>query len=174
MKYIIATTDNQYFRWQILVQINNFKRLGILEDVTYVVSVKNRISNELKKIKEETNARIETYRDDRELSNYQPSVTAHVLKKHFNKYPKESNLFFYLDPDVIFTKKPQFPSTYYKTKKWILSDTKSYLNSKYIKGKSEELFKLMCDEVGIDTKTVIKYDSAAGDAQCIIKNANSN
>lgn len=171
MKYIIATSDTDYFRWQILVQINNFKKLGMLDDVTYVVSVENRISNKLKHIKEATGARIETYRDDRQSNRYQPSVTAHVLKKHFKNNPKESKLYYYLDPDVIFREKPEYPQTYYKTDKWILSDTRSYIDSKYIKGKSEELFRLMCDDVGISPELVIKYDNAAGGAQYIIKNA---
>lgn len=173
MKYIVATTDNTYFRWQILVQINNFKRLGILNDLTYVVSVKYKISKELKKIREATGARILTYRDERKSKKYASSVASFVMKKHFENYPEESKMFFYLDPDVLFTKRPDFPKTYYTSNKWILSDTKSYIDSKYIKSKSKELFGLMCNCVGIDKKTVIKYDNDAGGAQYIMKNANS-
>lgn len=171
MKHIIATTDRFYFRWQMLVQINNFKKLGILDDVTYVVSVKYKISDNLKLIKETTGARIITYRDDRDDKIYSPSIRPHILKKHFKKYPKEGKMFFYLDPDVIFTKKPIYPTTYYKTNKWILSDTKSYINSKYIIGKSEELFELMCKVVNIKSDLVKRYDNFAGGAQYIIKNS---
>ena len=92
MKYIIATTDNHYFRWQMLVQINNFKRLGILDKVTYVVSVVNRRSAKLNKIANETGARIETYKDERGDHCYASSIRPHILAKHFEKFPAASTL----------------------------------------------------------------------------------
>ena len=171
MKYIVATTDNDYFRWQMLVQINNFKKWGILDDLTYVVSVNHKISAKLNKIKKETGVRIETYRDQRGKYKYASSIRPHILKKHFQKFPKEAEQYYYLDPDVLFTKKPEYVPTYYSTKRWILSDTKSYIDSRYIKSKSEELFELMCEKVGVDPQVVTKNDNSAGGAQYIIKNA---
>ena len=174
MKYIVATSDTPYFRWQMLVQINNFKRLGILDDLTYIVSIKNRRSAKLNHIQKETGVKIFTYKDERVNSKYTPSITAHVLKKHFTKFPADSELFYYLDPDVLFREKPTYSDNKYLTPDWWVSDTKSYLNSIYIKSKSEELFNLMCTAVNIDPELVISMDGQAGGAQLIMKNADAN
>ena len=37
MKIIVALPDNNYFLWQMLVQINNFRKFGFEEDVIYVI-----------------------------------------------------------------------------------------------------------------------------------------
>jgi hypothetical protein len=174
MKYVVATSDTPYFRWQMLVQINNFKRLGILDDLTYVVSIRSRRSAKLNHIQKETGVKIFTYKDERVNSVYQPSITAHVLKKHFTKFPKDSEMFYYLDPDVLFREKPEYGDNKYLTPDWWVSDTKSYLNSAYIKSKSEELFNLMCKAVDIDPELVVSMDSGAGGAQLIMKNADAN
>lgn len=174
MKYIIATTDNAYFRWQMLVQINNFKRLGILDDLTYVVSIQKRRSAKLNHIQKTTGVRIETYKDERKSKIYASSIRPHILKKHFEKFPEEGEMFFYLDPDVLFTKTPKYGDEVYGLKSvWFISDTRSYLNSKYIKSKSDELFHKMCDVVGIDSDLVTRLDKGAGGAQYIMKNINS-
>lgn len=175
MKYIVATSDTPYFRWQILVQINNFKRLGILDDLTYVISIKSRKSKYLNLIQKSTGVRIETYKDERKQSGYSSSIRPHILAKHFAKYPEEAEIYYYLDPDVLFREKPKYKDIVYKYKPvWFISDTKSYLDSKYIKGKGEELFELMCNTVNIDPKLVTQMDKSAGGAQYIIKNAGSD
>ena len=73
MKYVVATSDTPYFRWQMLIQINNFKRLGILDDLTYVVSVKNRRSVKLNNIQKETGVNMFSYKDERVGSKYSSS-----------------------------------------------------------------------------------------------------
>ena len=173
MKYVVATSDTPYFRWQMLVQINNFKRLGILDDLTYVVSINKRRSAKLNQIQKETGVKIFTYKDDREKRGYSSSIRPHILKKHFTKFPKDSEMFYYLDPDVIFREKPTYGDYMYLSPDWWVSDTKSYLNSTYIKSKSEELFNLMCKTVNIDPELVINMDGNAGGAQYIMKNANA-
>ena len=173
MKYIVATSDTPYFRWQMLVQINNFKRLGILDDLTYVVSVKNRRTAKLNHIIKETGVNVYTYKDERVDAKYQPSITAHVLKKHFTKFPNDCEMFYYLDPDVLFKEKPIHDDYMYLTPDWFVSDTRSYLDSKYIKSKGEELFKLMCKAVDISPKLVERMDSNAGGAQLVMKNADA-
>ena len=173
MKYVVATSDTPYFRWQMLVQINNFKRLGILDDLTYVVSINKRRSAKLNNIQKETGVKIFTYKDEREKSGYSSSIRPHILKKHFTKFPDDSEMFYYLDPDVIFREKPKYDNYMYLTSDWFVSDTKSYLNSTYIKSKGNELFDLMCKAVDIDPKFVEMRDSGAGGAQYVMKNANA-
>jgi hypothetical protein len=55
---------------------------------------------------------------------------------------------------------------------WYLSDTRSYLNSAYIKSKGEELFIEMCNIVKILPEIVQNNDNYAGGAQLLIKNTN--
>jgi len=173
MKYVVATSDTPYFRWQMLVQINNFKRLGILDDLSYVISIKNRRSPKLNYIQKETGVKIFTYKDEREKSRYSSSIRPHILKKHFIKFPDESRMFYYLDPDVLFREKPTYDDYIYLTPDWFVSNTKSYLNSTYIKSKSTELFNLMCKTVNIDPELVVNMDGNAGGAQYIMKNADA-
>ena len=173
MKYIVATSDNKYYRWQMLVQIHNFKEMGMLDDLIYVVAKTNkRKSKYLGYIEKECGVEIHAFNDDRKSSLYTPSVTAHVMKKFLKKYPKQGDIFFYLDPDVLFTEKPEFNGSIINNDVWYISDTKSYLDSKYIKSKSNELFKEMCDIVGISSDVVEANDREAGGAQYIIKNTN--
>ena len=101
------------------------------------------------------------------------------MNNHVNYSPKSGTspekakeIYFYTDPDVIFIKKPKL-TTFENDNVWYLSDTRSYLNSSYIKSKSEQLFIEMCGIVGIDPKIVEDNDDNAGGAQLIIKNTDS-
>lgn len=170
MKYIIATTDNKYFRWQILVQINNFKKLGIIDDVIYIVSYEKSISKEIKLIEKETGVKFYYYKDTRKNKIYTSSVRPHILAKHFKKYSVDGGFFMYLDPDVLFREKLNINDAIKNTKSFFVSDTKSYINSKYIKGKSPELFERMCEVANIESSLVENNDNGAGGAQYIMKN----
>lgn len=169
MKFIVATTDNIYFRWQILVQINNFIKQGIINDVIYVVSYTNEVSKEIKLIDENTKASFYYYEDTRKNKSYAPSVALHVLGKHFKIHPKDGKMFMYLDPDVLFRKPPIINNTIKNSKSIYVSDTKSYIDSKYIKSKSSELFEKMCEVVNINPNVVVNNDNGAGGAQYIMK-----
>jgi len=173
MKLLIALPDCKYFLWQMIVQMNNFKKYGIDEDVIYVIGkYTTQISPELENIILKSNVRCKYYifNDERQDVRYSSGLRPHILAKFFEKYPNHENeTFFYLDPDVIFTKKPKF-SELEKDKIWYLSDTRSYIGVSYIKSKSEVLFREMCGIVGIDPKIVEENDNNAGGAQYIMKN----
>jgi hypothetical protein len=172
MKYIIATTDSPYFRWQILVQINNFKKLGILDDVIFLISKEKKRSKELGYIQKETGANILTFKDERKYKNYASSVRPNMMKRFVIDYPEIAKCFFYLDPDVIFTEKIEYPYSVENNEVWYLSDTKSYIDSSYIKSKGNELFIKMCEIVDIEPNIVQMNDLSAGGAQYIMKNTN--
>ena len=177
MKILIALPDNKYFLWQMLVQINNFKKLGLDNNVIYVIG-KSSIQKSivLKNIMCNANAQCSyyVYNDERINPQYSSTLRPHILAKFFTDYPNaEKETFLYLDPDVIFTKKFKM-SDMEKDDVWYLSDTRSYINSQYIKSKSEILFNEMCGIVGIDPKIVEKNDNDAGGAQYIMKNINSD
>jgi len=177
MKILVALPDNNYFLWQMLVQINNFKKLGLDNDVIYVIG-KNSLqkSSVLSNIMLKSNAKCSYYifNDERKSPQYSSTLRPHILAKFFETYPNaEKETFFYIDPDAILTKKIKF-SDFEKDSVWYLSDTRSYINTQYIKSKSEILFKEMCDIVGIDPKIVESNDENAGGAQYVMKNINSD
>ena len=171
MKYIIAFPDNAYFRWQVLVQINNLKKFGLEKDLIYVAGINNRRSKKLNLIEKETGIKIYSYKDERYDKNYASSLRPHILKKFFKEYPEMGKCFFYTDPDVIFSQKPSY-ETLIKGNTWFLSDTRSYINSHYIKRKGKKLFEEMCNIVGINENVVTNNDRYAGGAQYIMKNVN--
>ena len=173
MKFIIAIPEHNYYLWQMLVQINNLNKMGYAEDTIYVMGKTNnswgKVANN---IIGKTNVGCDFYQfnDKREDFTYSSSMRPHILKKLFELKPELKNeAIFYLDPDVIFKKKIRF-NDIEKNDVWYLSDTRSYIDSKYIKSKSDELFKRMCDVVGIDPKVVEENDPHAGGAQYFMKN----
>lgn len=173
MKFIVATSDNVYYRWQMLVQIHNFKKLGMLDDLIYVVSkTSERKSKYLGYIEKETGVKIYTYDDERKSKTYTSSIRPHIMKKFIVDHPEYEDIFFYLDPDVLYTEKPSYFGSIIKNDIWYLSDTRSYIDSQYIKRKSEKLFQEMCDIVGVDSKLIENSDRVAGGAQYIMKKTN--
>jgi len=113
------------------------------------------------------------FNDTRQNPQYSSSLRPHILAKFFDAHPEMKNeKFFYIDPDVIFTKKPKF-SDLEKDDVWYVSDTKSYIDSRYVKSKGEQLFVEMCRIVDIDPKIVEFNDNNAGGAQYLIKNVDS-
>jgi len=170
MKFLIATPDVERFLWQMLVQINSFEKMGYLNDLIYVVGKQPNvdISENLKIIIENTKAEIYIYDDTRGRVNYTPTLRPHILKKFFIENSDISNDWFYTDPDVLFTQKIDF-SKYLGDDKWYLSDTRSYIDSRYIKSKSEELFREMCNIVNVDPVEIENMDDSAGGAQYLMK-----
>ena len=174
MKYLIATLDKKHYLWQVLVQINNFRKLGIEQDAHFVISCTHENpSDELMKLvlDESLKCTIAVYEDGRPIGrNYPSTVRLDGLKNHFQNFPEmQKETFMYIDPDVIFTKSYDW-SHLEKGNKWYVSDTRSYIDSGYIKSKSPELFQKMCDIVGISPELVESRDAHAGGAQYIMKN----
>jgi hypothetical protein len=176
MKILVVLPDVNYFLWQMLVQIYNFRKFGYEEDTIYVIGKHNlQKSDVLNRIITYGGLKCKFYvfNDEREYPKYSSSMRPHILAKFFEKYPEMSKeTFFYVDPDVLFTKKLKFDE-YLNDNIWYLSDTCSYIDSKYIKSKSNDLFIDMCKIVGIDSKIVEDNDKNAGGAQYLMKGINS-
>jgi len=175
MKILVATFDHNYYLWQCLVQINNFIKHGYDEDAIFVIATNNpspalTAMMNCPKIK----SKFYLYKDERDGLKYPSTLRLHILEKLFKEHPEyEKETFFYIDPDVVFTKKLDF-SEMEKDDTWWVSDTRSYLNSRYIKSKSEKLFEEMCEIIGISPELVVANDDNAGGAQYLLKNVDSN
>jgi hypothetical protein len=173
MKYLITTTDNKYFQWQLLVQYNNFKKYGYEKDLIWVYSYENETSLSMFKLMSTLGIKGYGILDDRKKRDYASSIRPYILSKIFKQVPElEDEVIFYADPDMLFNSKFS-TAKLLENKTWYVSDTKSYLNSHYIKNKGEKLFQEMCDIVGIDPDIVTKNDDSAGGAQYIMKGLTS-
>lgn len=174
MKILIATFDHNYYLWQVLVQINNFMKYGYDSDTVYIVASSN-ISPALKGMMEcdKIKSKFYIYKDERQDNRYPSSLRPHILEKFFKEHPEyENETIFYTDPDVIFTKKLDFTEMI-NDEYWHLSDTRSYIDSNYIKSKSEKLFNEMCEIAKVSPDLVTANDDSAGGAQYLMKGINA-
>lgn len=173
IKFIIPIPDVPYYLWQVLVQINNFRKMGYEIDTHYPVCCFNRMqSNILTRLVNSDNikSKFHIYQDDRLDRIYTASMKPWLMSKYFEEFPEEKdNIYIYLDPDVIFLKHINW-NDFIDDDIWYESDTCSYLDSRYIKSKSEELFVEMCNIVGVSPQVVIDNDLNCGGAQYITKN----
>lgn len=193
MKFISAQPNDPYFAWQIEVQINNFRKFN-LSDKMHVLIFNNRLNikyhnlwNEIVKKYDEVNFFF--YNDlGCKYKEYIPAIRPHILKQHFEKFPYlEKETIFYHDSDIIFTKQPEIEELLKDNINYV-SNTTSYLNSKYLKGKikdiknqsfnhkfeQENVVKKISEIVGIEDSEFYSNDDNLGGAQYILKNVNSD
>lgn len=172
MIFISAQPDDDYFIWQIKVQMNNFRKLGIEKDAIVLFGydpMKGANPNALKVVdKLKCNVLFFPDRRDSISRSYISTIRPHLLKQFFRKFPNHfQDGFFYHDSDILFQALPKFDSLF-KKNKLIVSDTISYIGAKYIKSKGEGLLEEMCNVVGIDPKVVEKNEKKSGGAQYLI------
>ena len=176
MKFLTAQPDNDYSIWQLQVQMNNFKKFGI-EDSSIILfgyNSKTGINPNALKLRDNTTSTVIFIPDDRIQSDkkYIPTIRPYLLKKFFEKYSDlvKNESWMYHDSDIIFREIPDIDKFEEQSNIWV-SDTRSYLDSKYIKSKHPELFNKMCEIVKISPQTVEANDSTCGGAQYIFNKA---
>jgi hypothetical protein len=174
--------DVCYFAWQIEVQIVNFRKFGISQNMHVLVWYPRdgTIHPMWKEIESKyTEVKFFYYVDDGvNLDLYIPQLRPHILKKHFfcNKNYLADKVFFYHDSDIIFRVLPDFEklmegSIIYE------GDSISYTGSKYLLDK-EAYAKIPDNEVvkGLSRITntplefIMKNNENSGGAQYILKN----
>lgn len=176
MIFLSAQPDDFYFLWQLELQIHNFRSLGIAPSHIHILIGYNSQNGLAKHFEDFINsnkneASFFVYPDKRARKGYIPSLRPNIIGQHFEKYPALSKeTIFYHDSDIIFRELPDFDSLC-ATDTWYVSDTRTYLNSKYIlKTASKRLLSQMCEVVGIDGETVMANDEQVGGAQYLLKN----
>ncbi|GAB3416819.1 hypothetical protein [Niabella aquatica] len=168
MIYLSAQPDEAYFVWQLEIQLSNFKKFGIKKESIHVLigynpdiglnylfsDLINRYANI---------ASFFYYPDNRKTKRYAPGIRPHIIKQHFKaKKYLSKEVVFYHDCDIVFTTGlPDFEKIT-QDDSWHFSDTRSYLDSKFILEHGTSVFKDMCDVVGIEPKLVIDNDESAG------------
>ena len=178
MLYLSAQPDDYYFVWQLKIQLLNFKKLGIKKNEIHILIGVNTVQGIRQYFSSFIEANMDNalffiYKDKRSERNYLSSIRPHIIKQHFEMFPElENEKIFYHDSDIIFRELPDF-GLLCQGNKWYVSDTRNYLDSKYIISVSnQELFKKMCRQVGLSNELIISKDEDAGGAQYLLKNTN--
>lgn len=176
MIFLSAQPDTYYFTWQLELQVFNFSNLGIApNDINILIGYNPALGPEkhfeelIEKL--ESKASFFTYPDNRLNSKYASSVRPHIVQQHFLRFPElQQEIIFYHDSDIIFRELPDF-SGMLSNETWYVSDTRSYLDSNYIKRfGGDKLLSQMCNIVGIDPLKVVAQDMHCGGAQYLLKN----
>jgi hypothetical protein len=176
-----------YYAWQLEVMLTNFESLGIHEKHRIQILLATNYEKEravfekyeplFKKLEKRFKAVAEFfyYEDSRESPKYISSVRPNILKQHFYALPNLAvHNTFYHDCDIVFTRYPEFLDTYDNAnnialQQWYVSDTRSYLDAKYIESKGHNLLAEMCEIVGVGNPDFIRQrDEQAGGAQYIL------
>lgn len=146
--------------------MNNFRKFGFEKKAIILLAFDGDININALKFAKNTDAKVYFYADRRKNKKYIPSIRPHILKQFFEEH-RIMDRWMYHDSDIIFTERPDFSSLDVDYDCVFVSDsgTRSYLDSQYIKSKSEVLFVQMCDKVGIDYSFVESQDSNVGGAQ---------
>ncbi|MCD2424422.1 hypothetical protein LQ567_16705 [Niabella pedocola] len=175
MLYLSAQPDNSYFVWQLQVQLSNFKKFKISKrDIHVLIGYNQDLGlsyDALDLIKNFSQmACFFCYPDLRIKKKYSASIRPNIIKQHFLKHQYlENEIVFYHDCDIVFTHAlPDFESLT-TDDSWYFSDTRSYLDTNYIKLHGNSVLKEMCSIVDIDESIVIENDCNAGGAQVLLK-----
>jgi hypothetical protein len=173
MKYFCCQPANNYYTWQVEVLINNFINVGVSANTINIVCAINDdiIPSDWVKMKNHySNVNFFFYNDTRNSKNYIASIYFNLMKQHLKKFPQlKDEVLFIHDSDIIFLGKPNFEKMSFGNS-WYLSDTNSYINYDYLISKGNEIYKKMCEIIGIHELIPKLMNSNSGGAQYIVKN----
>jgi hypothetical protein len=180
MLYICTQPRISYYAWHLEVMLTNFKQVGILDDKIHVLLSVSKDPNDrtnssdtilmYNKLKEKFNTiSFFEYIDSRVSPVYIPSVISNTVKQHYKANPwLEKEAVFLHDCDMIFTKPVDFSDLEQDNINYV-SNSKGFIDSDYILHRGRDLFEDMCDIIGIDYETPVKYKEDSGGSQYIFK-----
>lgn len=179
MVYLSCQPAIPRYEWEVEVYLDNFLSLGVpAQDIHVVQGFVNgidRMPDNWRRLRDKyAGVRFFFYPDTRSIeNNYQPSLQAHILEKHWihNRWLENESVFFH-DSDFVFTRPFDF-TKYLSDKVWYLSNTVSYIGARYILSKGDEILDAMCSVSGMDRDMLLQRDGVSGGAQKLIKNVTS-
>lgn len=177
MIYLSAHPDEDYFVWQSVVQLENFKSVGInLQDVYILVGTTTGkpLNPEWELIRSNYNCKVLAFWDTRKSKVYLSSIRPHLIHKFFSLYPDlEKESIFYHDNDIIFRELPPFEGMMDGRMHVSKAD---YISYSYIsEKKSHTLMKDMLDSVGgVDEGLIRVLDKDCGGVQYFMNGTSAN
>lgn len=173
MIYLSAQPDHIYFTWQLEVQFLNFQELNIpLSSYHVLVGIKGDLpsphfSSLAKKYPE---VKWQFIKDTRISKRYIPSIRPHIISKYFKtNLELENEDIFYFDSDVIFRETLDFTKLKQGGINYV-SDTNSYLNTRYIREKGgDEMLQAMCNIIGVTVEQIDGLEKNHGGAQYFLQ-----
>lgn len=177
MLYLSVQPAEPYFLWQLEIQLENFRQIGINADNIHVILGYNPEMDRptiFDHLDRENLATFFYYPYDFSQKCYVSSIRPVLLEKHFKAVPDLYNqTIFYHDSDIVF--RERIDEMRFKNDNiWYLSDTRSYLAADYLLKFGEQFFKDLCALVDISPKLVFNNISNTGGAQYILKNVDSS
>lgn len=152
MRVVVATADHHYYLWQALVQAHSMDLLGFQTDLL-VYHQPQGPSKRLMALRDSMPATVRVWRDPRPSYDkvYNPAMKAWLLARFLEAVP-DAQPFYYLDPDAIFTHRPEdHPGA------WHGSDTDWYTGPGYLKSKGEGLWVDLCRIVGVNPEQAATF-----------------
>ncbi|MDB5141105.1 MAG: Uncharacterized protein JWR12_3021 [Mucilaginibacter sp.] len=177
MIFLSAQPDTLYSKWQLEVQLFNFKKHGIDPVEIHVLIGYDPAAGINSKFCElfETHrdyASFFIYEDNRSNKSYVSSIRPHIIKQHFLENPfLNDTCVFYHDSDIIFRELPDF-KTMCIGEHWQLSDTRHYIGAEWIKKTGRNVLEEMCLVTGKNQRLIEQNDLNSGGAQYLMKNVN--
>ncbi|WP_343675265.1 galactosyltransferase-related protein [Chitinophaga sp.] len=179
MIFLSAQPDTLYFKWQLEVQLVNFRKHGITKEQIHVLIGYDPEKGLLPKFAEllvtfKDNALFFLYEDTRTNRLYSSSLRPHIIKKHFQAYPEIGGTpVFYHDPDIIFRELPDFASMCSAgDATWYVSDTRSYISAEWLISTGRVVLQEMCMAIDMDQELVELNSNHSGGAQYLMKGVN--
>lgn len=178
MIFLTAQPSNQYFFWQLELQVRNLRNIGVPPESIHILltTITEEGSKSLSLFLKNNGhlCKIFFYTDTRAERDYPSSIRPHIISKHFERHRfMEKETIFYYDSDVLL--KRQIDGSLVEDDICYVSDTRSYIGSEYIVNEgSENLLRNMAEVIGIDMDKVLELDLNAGGAQYILKGMDSS
>lgn len=179
--FISAQPHDDYFNWQLEVQVENFREHGISDKMHVLIWYPASGINKGWDVIQSKYPEVQFffYEDTGvDLGLYIPQLRPHILAKHFYLYKEEfkDKVFFYHDSDIIFRELPNFESLI-DDEYCYESDTISYVGSQYLLGKEKQgniperlVINGLANIVGLDPEVIATNNENCGGAQYLLKN----
>ncbi|QMV67956.1 hypothetical protein HS960_09925 [Sphingobacterium paramultivorum] len=173
MFYISAQPAEQYFLWQLEIQLQNFEDMGILAENIHVLLAYNPkigIPDNFRNFATINHqGQFFFYPDHRKKRNYLSSIRPHILVQHFREHPiLTQQVICYHDSDILFRERLN-ESLLSSTPFWYFGDTRNYISYDYLARYGKEFLLNLCAAVDIDPAIVEKNKDHSGGAQHIMK-----
>lgn len=174
MRYILCQPATTRFKWELEVCLTNLKSLGV-KDIVLLFSEHD--SSIPIYFEEKYNVEVHVYKDDRDDKEYIPSIKPYLWWKFLEEDPnRENDRYFYLDSDVIFSKKVNLRKLPAKDDVWYCSNCNRYLNLDYIRSceNGEKILRDMAKIVNVTVESLKTINTNSGGAQWVLKSPKAN